>query len=303
MSFLPAIPLSAIPSDDGFGGIDVNVDSTLLALVAYYQHCVRIYSLIDQSAAPFIVGTAGTGGSAHGQFYCPISACFVHRHGMDTLLISDLGNHRVVEVSSAGVFLRIIAVKEGSGPFGIKERNGVIAVSLRLSHSVILLQYESGTVIPEVTIGSETWGRGDGQLCHPRGVTFTADGRFILVADWGNNRVSKFSAASGAFVAHVISDGISYPRDVLQCEDGSIAVAQGHNESYSVVCVGEDGKVVQNTILDPSAIEGAFIPHCLAYFPSLSGVVVKTMEGKVFLLRDAWMYSSRCAWLSALAFS
>jgi hypothetical protein len=35
----------------------------------------------------------------------------------------------------------------------------------------------------------------------------------------------------------------------------------------------------------------------------LNGVVVKTVHGKVFLLRDAWMSSNRCAWLSALSCS
>jgi hypothetical protein len=154
----------------------VNLDGTLLASVKFYHHCVRIYSMVDHTAAPVIVGTAETAGNAHGQFYCPISACFVNRNGADTLLICDNGNHRIVEVTASGVFLRAIAVKKGSGPYGIAERDGVIAVTLHHSHSVILLQYESGAVMPEVTIGSGTGAAsgGDGQLFRPYGVTFTA---------------------------------------------------------------------------------------------------------------------------------
>jgi hypothetical protein len=73
-------------------------------------------------------------------------------------------------------------------------------------------------------------------------------------------------------------------------------VAQGGTyasiDGGSVVCVGKDGVTVKNDII-PSV--------SLSYSPSLNGVVVKSLEGGVFLLRDAWMHSSRCAWLSALA--
>jgi DNA-binding beta-propeller fold protein YncE len=212
-----------------------------------------------------------------------------------------------VEVTSTGVFLRTIAMKKGSFPWGIAYCGvrDLIAVSLNGVHAVVQLQYESGAVKPELTIVSGTggYGRGDGQLWYPMGVTFTADGRYILVADCCNHRVSKFSAASGAFIAHVISNGILYPRDVLQCEDGSIVVAQGpYGGSDSVVCVGEDGNLMQNIIIS-SASEGVLLPLALSYSPSLNGVVVQIFEGGLFLLRDAWMPSSRCAWLSALASS
>jgi DNA-binding beta-propeller fold protein YncE len=155
-------------------------------------------------------------------------------------------------------------------------------------------------VKPEVTIGTGI-GSGDGQLYLPRGVTFTADGRYILVVDGANDRVSKFSAASGAFIAHVATkavNGIWYPSDVLQCEDGSIVVAHDGSDA-SVVCVGEDGVTVKNIII-PSTSGGAVYPYSFSHSMSLGGVVVKTTRGS-FLLRDAWMSSNRSAWLSALA--
>jgi hypothetical protein len=212
----------------------------------------------------------------------------VHRDGVDTLLISDSCSNRVVEVTARGEFMRAIALPEDSRPWGIAERDGVIAVSLQWNNVVVLLQYESGAVNPEVAIGSGTGGNADGQLHNPMGVTFTADGRYILVADCGNHRLSKFSAASGAFVAHMVSNGISYPTDVLQCEDGSIVLAH----DYGVTCVGKDGVTVQN-INVPS------IPCSLSYSPSLTGVVVKCFDGSVFVLRDAWPHSLRCEWVHA----
>jgi DNA-binding beta-propeller fold protein YncE len=192
-----------------------------------------------------------------------------------------------VEVTAGGEFMRAIAVD--GHPWGIAERGGVIAVTLWATHAVVLLHYESGAVKPEVTIGSGSEGNADGQLSFPNGVTFTADGCHILVADWGNRRVSKFSADSGAFIAHVISNGISDPSDVLQCEDGSIVVAH----DYGMTCVMKDGVTVQNITISRG------VPQSLSYSLSLNGMVVKSRDGSVFVLRDAWSHSLRCEWVHA----
>jgi hypothetical protein len=154
---------------------------------------------------------------------------------------------------------------------------------------------------PEVSIGlgTEAHGRDDGQLKHPCGVSFTTDGRCLLVADWGNHRVCKFSTASGAFIAHVATwaaNGIQFPTDVLQCEAGGIVVVYRYNNNTSsMMCIGEDGVAVKN-------ISGkGFFAFSLSYSVNLKAVVVKTREGKVFLLPDAWLSSNRCSWLSALS--
>jgi hypothetical protein len=121
------------------------------------------------------------------------------------------------------------------------------------------------------------------------GVTFTADGRYILVTDYNNDRVSKFRADSGAFVAHVISSGILHPTDVLQCEDGSIVMTNWKG----VTCVGKDGVTVKSIAISSGG------PRSLSYSPSLHGVVVKCDDGSVFVLRDAWSHSLRCEWVQA----
>jgi DNA-binding beta-propeller fold protein YncE len=285
MNFLPPIPIHAdiISGLKGDGGIAENADGTLVASVERDAHCVRIHNETDRTSDPVVVGTAGTRGSAHGLLNYPAFVCFVHRDGVDTLLIADWGNSRVVEVTARGEFMRAIAV-EGR-PLGIAERDGVIAVTLYDADAVVLLQYESGTMKPEVTIGSA--GNADGQVHYPRGVAFTTDGRYILVADCWNHRVSKFSAASGAFIAHVILNGIRNPTDVLQCEDGSIVVAH----MKGVTCVGKDGATVQNIAISSNT------PWSLSYSLSLNGVLVKCGDGSVFVVRDAWSRSLRCAWV------
>jgi hypothetical protein len=277
-------------ADRGRGVIVANVDGTLVASIRWAQHCVYIYNVADRTSDAVVVGTVGTAGSAHGRLHRPRCACFVRCDGVDTLLICDWGNDRVVEVTVCGVFLRAIAVD--GHPWGIAERDGVIAVSV--AYAVVLLQYETGAVKPEASIGSGTGGYADGQLDAPHGVTFTADGRYILVADWFNHRVSKFSAASGAFVAHaatLAANGISYPSDVLQCEDGSIVVACNN----VVACVRKDGATVQRIYVRDARL----IPWSLSYSSSLNGVAIKCRNGGVFVLRDAWSHSLRCAWVHA----
>jgi hypothetical protein len=297
MNFLPATPLYTIPTYDGAGGIAINVHGTVCASVNCTQHCVYIYRVNSAgvcSSAPLIIGAPGTAGSLPGQLKHPGFACFVHRNGSDTLLICDWGNDRVVEVTTSGEFCRAIAVKS---PLGVAycSTNDVIAVSLHRDAAVVLLQYESGAVKPEVTIGSGTYGGDDGQLRLPMGVAFTADSRFILVADWGNHRVSKFSAANGAFLAHVATNagnGIRYPSDVIDWEGDSIVVAYGYGDgdSANVLFVRECGVDFMM-----SGAAGVF------YSASFKGAVAKHWDGSVYLFRDAWMASSRCAWLSALS--
>lgn len=296
MSFMAPVCISADiirESHKGYGGIAVNIDSTLFASVDSEQHCVYIYSLVDTAADPVVFGTVGTRGSANEQLNSPISTCFVRRDCKDTLLITDLGNNRVVEVSADGTFVRAIAMN-GRFPYGIAYcgNSDIIAVTLKITYWVVLfLQYESGAVKPEVTIGSGTARR----LSLPLGVAFTADGRYLLVAD--NHCVSKFNAASGEFITHVATkaaNGICSPRGVLQCEDGSIVVALAYyGSSSSVVHVGADGETINEFII-PNASGGNLHP-CLLF----NSVLVKCLDGSLFVLRDTWSPSPRCAWLHA----
>jgi hypothetical protein len=113
-SFLPPILISAdiIRGSVGVGGIAENVDGTRFASVDSDLDCVYIYSVADRTADAIIVGTTGTAGSGHGFLKYPVSTCFVHRDGVDTLLICDYGNGRIVEVTVRGEFMRAIALPE-----------------------------------------------------------------------------------------------------------------------------------------------------------------------------------------------
>lgn len=293
MNFLPP---ETLPYDGGFGygDIAVNADGTLLASVNSTQNCVYIYSLRDPTVPPLIVNTAG----AHGRLKFPTSVCFVRRSGRDTLLIIDWGKDCVVEVTAGGgVFLRAIEVKKFGHPFGIAycDKSDVIAVSLHVGHAVVLLQYESGAQKSEFTIGSRPGDESgsDGLLFHPMRVAFTADGDYIVVADYYNHRVSKFSAVSGAFIAHVATNavhGITYPDAVLPCEDGSVVMGR---DNHLVRLWPDTVMVDSNPILKMDS-------HLVSLCYCFDDIIVRGYNGKVLVLRDAWARSSRGAWLCAL---
>jgi hypothetical protein len=171
MNFMPAMRLSPMSSNDGVQDIAANTTgTTLTAAVITDLHCVYIYRVDETgvcTAAAVTVGTPGRKGSAEGQLCVPLFACFVHRNGTDTLLVGDRGNDRVVEYTVHGEFLRAIVMEVLSWPCGIAYcgNRDVIAVSLFGAQGVALLEYESGAVKREVTIGFGTAGNADGERC------------------------------------------------------------------------------------------------------------------------------------------
>jgi hypothetical protein len=286
MHFLPAISLPSISGNGGCGGIAANADGTLIASVDSDSHCVDIFN-VDRNGPPVVYGTVGLVGCTRQRLNTPSSACFVNRSGTDTLLISDSFNDRLVEVTVSGLFLRAIALNKKSHPCGIAYSGGVIAVALRHSHLVVLVEYETGVQKHFVGTTHRLW--------YPQRVTFTADGDYILVSESSAFRfgISRFCVANGAFVSSGFPGYDLYPgHDFLQCEDGRYVIAHG-SDCLSVKVWGADGgdaAVQEIKLLHPSAI---------CYSPLFGGVVVKSSLGHVHLLRDAWEHSSRRAWLSA----
>lgn len=284
MSFLlPAVPLSFPKIIVGDSGIAANIDGSLMAFVDSSQNCVFICSVDsagDCTAEPIVV--------RGGQFWFPISACFVRRGGADSLLITDGGSAQVVEATTGGKIMRAIPCDSFVTHVAYCGETDVIAVAGR--HKVVLLQYETEKVL--ATIGTGFKGPADDQLNFPQSVAFTADGECIVVADEGNHRVSKFSAVTGAFISHVVSSGITFPIDVLPCDDGSLLVAQGRFTEYASIVRVKDGVIVEKVVCGNAPVSLCSSQVC-------GGVIVKCKDRSVYLLRDAWLHGSRCAWLSA----
>lgn len=155
MSFLPAILLPSLKIRKGYGGIAANVDGTLIALVDSMQNCVYIFSVDgagERTADPIVIGSHGT---SHGQLDYPVSACFVRRKGVDTVLICDWSNKRVVETTARGVFMRTIMVNSNIICIAYCGVRDVIAVSEPYLQRALLLQYESGNTVCTTASGTD----------------------------------------------------------------------------------------------------------------------------------------------------
>lgn len=133
---------------------------------------------------------------------------------------------------------------------------------------------------------------------------FTADGNHILVFFQDEN-VMKFSTANGerAFFTHVATKSAhAFVKDVLEWNDGSLVVARGCSYRTDinpcVMCIGMDGVTLEQMVM--RSVSGDVLqPNSLCHSPLCNGVFVKCTDGSVFLLRDAWVRSSRCSWLGA----
>lgn len=283
---MPPIPLPSISGQAGYGGSAVNFDGTLFASVDNHKDSVYIYHVDakgERTAAPVVFGSPPLvyTGITEGQLWGPRFVCFVHRRMEETLLIGDFFNLRLVEVKVTGEFLRAIAIPDRRGKplqFTYCSKRDIIVVSLGAHHTVVL-DYASGLTAT--------------------GVKITADSDYILFSDFYENSLKKFNAATGAFITDVVLEGILWPLDVLQMEDGCVLLAQqGCADGNSIVFLGADGSTVEKFFFC-SANGNILKPVTLSYSPLFHGVIMKCFDGGVYLLRDAWSHSSRCAWLSA----
>jgi hypothetical protein len=201
----------------------------------------------------------------------------VRRCGVDTVLICDTCNDRIVEISVSGHFIRHIAVDARGLPYGIAYNSDSNAIAVSLTRQVAVLRYDTGEVITCI------------EIARSFGLRFTANGAHILLTNYGNSCVSKYDAASGAPVCHI--HNIDEPNDAVELEDGSIVVTTSGGVTY----VGVDG------VTTTSIVDGSFESLSLCYSPALNGVCVNEEDGggRVVLFSDVWYSSLRCAWVSA----
>lgn len=104
----------------------------------------------ERTAEPIVVAA-----SADVVLKYPCNACFVHRNGVDSLLICDFGEKRVVETTATGLFLRAISVDFRCFNIAYCGTRDVIAGYDDLNERVVLLRYDSGeTVLTIKTTGT-----------------------------------------------------------------------------------------------------------------------------------------------------
>jgi hypothetical protein len=199
------------------------------------------------------------------------------------LVVTDVGHDAVHVIDVAGrVHVGYVAAPGTiTGPRCVAARGSLVAVSTwkkACSGPHVVRVFEGSgamwTAVRVVAGGFGGPGRADGQLNRPYGLRFTGDGTGLAVADWGNGRVSVFRVEDGSFVRHVAT-GLSYPRDVEECEGGWLVACDGTD---SIEFVGGDvggGGVVRARLGMFGHGDGEpMSPSALALVPGL-GLVVR----------------------------
>jgi hypothetical protein len=165
-----------------------------------------------------------------------------------TLLVTDAGNDRVVELGVDGVAaggapvpLRTFGSGTGAAPRGVAACAALVAVSGWSHHGSgdhVVTLYDAVTLGRVRVLGAGAGlGPSAGQLWQPAGLCFRDGGgsdKEVVVADKGNFRVSVFAAGTGAFVAHVASDvshGLCGPTAVAAVPGDSVGSSEVGGDS------------------------------------------------------------------------
>jgi len=214
-------------------GFAVTPDGLYFITSNYFSHNISVYSTNNGGC----VTTFGSEGSGDGQFVHPYGICATPR---GTILVIDIGNGRLQEVTIAGEHVRF----HGAGLFdnddfyGICMQGDTVAVGKygrSLDERIVLFSYSSGALMRK--FGSY------GLVKDVRSLSFTPDGRHILVADNMSSRLSMFTV-DGAFVNHIGADVIGGGLNYVLCSGSSIFVADSKNDR---VCVfsAETGALIR----------------------------------------------------------
>lgn len=274
MSFLKMEELDWRPSE-GQAAIAVNHDGSVMAYVNTYEGVVTIH---DKDVVSGVFGTIG-------ELSSPTSACFVYRKGVQTILIGD--SYNIYEIALDGHLIRRMFVGAAVYAVDFSSHTDVIAVTVPYEHHVQLMCYEYPNVAVR-RIAAE-------HLLFPKGIAFADRGETIVVADCGNDRVSKFRVIDGQLVAHLAEDMNCPIQVVVYGDDGVLVTITNTACQEVIVFIRSDGTK------EVIATWSSALYHCaIASAESMHGVVVTNSATNMplMLLPEAWQRSSRRSWLS-----
>ena len=224
----------ALKHPNGSGCIAVNDKDTFLAISSTYHNCVSLFSVGHEFVLRHQFGTPPPG-MDHGRtgLHHPRFICFADRDGVDTLLIADDANGRIVEIGITGTFIRAIRIPGSGHSFaGILYANGTIIVS-----------YDGCVEARHYDSGKRKKGGWWSFLTNVRGGTLrrSADKQHALLINDGI--IMKLRLHDGEHELHGVAvTGIC--NDVLELEDGGRLIVCEDNTYFTC----RDGHVVPRFI-------------------------------------------------------
>jgi DNA-binding beta-propeller fold protein YncE len=218
-------------------GVAVTSDSSFVIVADLLNNRVQVLRLVvgadGISAHLEFVRFLGSGeGSAEGQLSYPFGVALLQSNGgqQETVLVTESGNHRVSQFALDGTFVGIFAGKgeEGSGdgefhyPRGITmlSSSGEVAVADESNHRVQIFDSEG-----KYKRQFGTYGKEDGQLQHPVGLTSDAHGN-LLVTDL-TNRLQVFDPEGKHLCTRSDLGLDTSNKGIAWSAGGEIAVANG----------------------------------------------------------------------------
>ena len=264
-------------------GMAVNTCGSICAVVDSLKNSLIICA-IDGDGRPLDAPPAVT---VPGLLSNPQRICFVHRNGRDTILVVDAGNERIVEVATDGTFLRTVKTmgyETYLRAVAYSPQTDLIAISKGPDDAIVIIDYESGVVTRTI-----------GQRGCCTSIAFSADSTRIFVA---------YLVGVAMSVTHlnevdecVVFAGFDATIDVLGSHDGGAVVASFSEETprFTEVAYVSDAGSTRRVVVLPDRIVA------LAYVGI--NVVCKSYSGRMYVLEDEWMTSSRGTWVTVCSFS
>jgi DNA-binding beta-propeller fold protein YncE len=224
-------------------GVAVTSDSSFVIVADYHNNRVQVLRLVvgadGISAHLEFVRFLGSGqGSAEGKLYNPCGVALLQSNGgqKETVLVTEVVNHRVSQFALDGTFVGIFAGtgKEGSGDGEFKEPQGIavlgssgeVAVADFNNHRVQIFDIEGNYKRQFGTNGEETDRAGYSQLHASTCLASDAHGNLLVVDE--TNRLQVFDP-KGKHLCTRSDLGLhaTSQKDIAWSAGGEIAVANG----------------------------------------------------------------------------
>ena len=240
-------------------------------------HQVHVFRLAPSFERACVIGRDGTGPA---EFNRPLRLCFTDD---DTILVCDLDNNRVQQLTGAGEYLSSFAVQ---GPISIAVRGDMVAIgTVNGPIEIPVHSLATGELIHRFKFCAK---RGQIGNC-ATGIRYTPDGTRLLVAEL-NNRYLLVFTVEGVFVKRICTGILSKgDKDVSFGAGGEIIVAD--KDKHRICVFSPDGATLIKIWGSRGTTAGEFqYPNVLAVSGSYLYVMDKT---RVQVFQEVRSYDAR----------